>query len=94
MVHYELLKLKPGTDPVEVQEKLWRSIRKLDDATDWLNHLVVHRSCQPGDDFDLMITVRIEQEERVGELMANPLAMKLEGEVKDTILERRTFDHY
>ena len=31
MKHYILLKLKDGTDPVEVQEKLWKGLRKLDD---------------------------------------------------------------
>ena len=94
MVHYELLKLKPGTDPVEVQEKLWKGIRKLDETMDWLNHPVVHRRCRQEDDFDLMIMVRIEEEERIGELVANPLALKLEGKVQDYILERKTFDHY
>ena len=94
MVHYELLKLKPGTDPVEVQEKVWKGVRKLDEAMDWLNHPVVYRRCRQEDDFDLMIMVRIEEEERIGELVANPLALKLEGKVQDYILERKTFDHY
>ena len=69
MKHYELLKLVPGADPVEIQEKLWRGYRKLGDALDWLNHPVVHRRCRQEDDFDLMIMVRIEEEERIGELI-------------------------
>ena len=94
MVHYELLKLKPGSDPVEVQEKLWKYFRRLNDAMDWVNHPVIHRSCRQGNDFDLMIAVSIEAEERIGELTVDPLVLELEGKVQDYILERRTFDHY
>ena len=46
MKHYLLLKLKAGVDPVEIQEKLWKGLRKLDDELDWMNHPVIHRSWQ------------------------------------------------
>ena len=50
-----LLKLTPGTDPVEVQEKLWKGFNRLDETLEWVNHPVIRRSCVQGDDFDLMI---------------------------------------
>ena len=90
MKHYELLKLVPGADPVEVQEKLSKCFRKLNDATDWVTHPVIYRSCREEDDYDLMIVVDIDGEERVAELMTHPL----EGKVKDFIHKHKTFDHY
>ena len=94
MKHYELLKLVPGADPVAVQEKLWKCFRQLGDTVDWLNHPVVYRSCRPEDDYDLMIEVTIDEEERISEFMADPLALKLEGKVEQFIHKRKTFDHY
>ncbi len=94
MKHYELLKLVPGTDPVEVQEKLWKSLRKLDDALDWMNHPVIYRSCRQEDDFDVMIAVNIEQEERIGEFLSHPIKQKMEEKVGSHIREKATFDHY
>lgn len=94
MKHYELLKLVPGADPVEVQEKLSKCFRKLNDATDWVTHPIIYRSCREEDDYDLMIVVDIDGEERVAELMTHPLASELEGKVKDFIHKHKTFDHY
>ena len=31
MKHYEFYRLVPGTDPVQIQEKIWKTFRKLDD---------------------------------------------------------------
>lgn len=94
MKHYELLKLVPGTDPLEIQEKLWKGLRKLDDALDWLNHPVIYRSCRQEDDFDMMIAVNLEQEERISEFLSHPIRLKTEEKVGPYIRERTTFDHY
>ena len=94
MKRYELLKLVPGADPVEVQEKLWKTYRKLDDELDWLNHPVIHRSCREGDDFDLAVVVEIDQEERLPEYLSHPLTRKLEGKLEDVVAKRAAFDHY
>jgi len=94
MKHYELLKLVPGADTVAVQEKLWKCLRQLNDATDQVTHPVVYRSCREEDDYDLMIVVEIAEEERIAEIRSDPLTLKLEGEVEAFIQERKTFDHY
>jgi hypothetical protein len=94
MKHYELLRLVSGTDPMEVQEKLQRYFRELDGTKDWVNHPVVHRSCRKEDDYDLMIVVEIDAEERMGELMDDPLALELQGRIAQSIKKRKTFDHY
>ena len=94
MKHYELFKLIPGTDPVEVQEKIWKTYRMLNDELDWLNHPVVHRSCRAEDDYDLMVVVQIDEEERLGEYLSHPLTLKLEGKVEDVVKKRAAFDHY
>ena len=71
MKHYELLKLVPGTDPVEV-----------------------HRSCRQEDDYDLMIVVEIDAEERMGELVDDPLVLEFQGKIAQYLKKRKTFDHY
>jgi len=94
MKHYELLKLVPGTDPVAIQEKLWKGYRKLDDELDWLNHPVIHRSCKEEDDYDLMVVVEIDEEERLPEYLSHPLMLKLEGKVEDDVKKKVSFNHY
>ena len=94
MKHYELLKLAPGTDPVEVQEKLWKTSRKLDGELDWLNRPVICRACRPEDDFDLMAVLEIDDEARLDEYRAHPLVAKLERKLADVVVKRATFDHY
>ncbi len=94
MKRYELLKLVPGTDPVEVQEKMWKTYRKLDDELDWLNRPVIHRSCREGDDYDLVVVIEIDQEERLSEYLSHPLMLKLEGKLEGDIEKRAAFDHY
>ena len=94
MKHYELLKLVPGADPVEIQEKLWRSYRKLGDALDWLNHPVVYRSCRQEDDFDLMVVIEVDREELLNALMDDPEVRKQEEAVKPFIHQRKVFNHY
>ena len=94
MKHYELLKLVPGADPVEIQEKLWRGYRKLGDALDWLNHPVVHRSCRQEDDFDLMVVIEVDKEELLNALMDDPEVRKQEEAVKAFIHKRKIFNHY
>jgi len=94
MKHYELLKLVSGTDLVEVQEKLRKYFHELDGTKDWLNHPVVHRSCRQEDDYDLMIVVEIDAEERMGELADDPMALDYQGKIAQYIKKRKTFDHY
>jgi len=94
MKHYELLKLVPGTDPVEVQEKLRKYLRELDSTKDWLNHPVVHCGCRQEDDYDLMIVVEIDAEERMGELVDDPLALEYQGKIAQYLKKRKSFDHY
>ena len=94
MKHYEFYRLVPGTDPVQIQEKIWKTFRKLDDELDWLNHPVIHRNCQAGDDFDLMVVVDIDEEERLPEYLSHPLIEKLAGKLGSDVVKKKTFDHY
>ena len=97
MKHCVLLKLAAGADPVQVQEKIWKALRKLDDELDWLNHPVVYRSALPhaGDGaYDIMASFELDGEERLAEYRAHPLTAKLEGRIADAVAERATFDHY
>ena len=93
MKHYELLKLAPGTDPVEIQEKLMKGCRKLDDALDWLNHPVVFRSCK-ANDYDLMVVIEIDEEERLEEYLSHPITQKTMDKIAGAVVGRATFDHY
>ena len=95
MKHYVLLKLAAGTDPVKIQEKIWKTFRKLDDELDWLNHPVVYRSCRDGaPGFDMMTVFEIEAEEQLDEYLAHPLTRRLAEEIGKDVKEKATFDHY
>lgn len=89
-----LFKLVPGADPVEIQEKLMKNLRKLNDAADWINHPVVHRSCMAGDDYDLMVVFNIDEEERLSEFLDHPLKLKLEGKIEDCVSRVSVFNYY
>ncbi len=93
MKHYELLKLVPGADPVEIQEKLMKAYRKLDDELDWLNHPVVFRGCKPGD-YDIMVVVDIDEEERLEEYLSHPTTKKYMDKIAEAVTGRASFDHY
>ena len=93
MKHYELLKLAPGADPVEIQEKLMKAYRKLDDELDWLNHPVVFRGCKPGD-YDIMVVVDINEEERLEEYLSHPTTKKYMDKIAEAVTGRASFDHY
>ena len=93
MKHYELLKLAPGADPVEIQEKLMKAYRKLDDELDWLNHPVVFRGCKPGD-YDIMVVVDIDEEERLEEYLSHPTTKKYMDKIAEAVTGRASFDHY
>ena len=95
MKHCVLLKLAKGADPEEVQQKIWKAYRKLDDELDWLNHPVVYRSCRPGEDgYDLMAEFEVDGEEQLEAYLAHPVTQKLEGKIRDEVAARMTFDHY
>jgi len=95
MKHYILWKLAPGADPVEVQEKIWKTCRKLDDDLDWMNHPVVFRRCEATDSsFDLMACLEMESEEQLAQYRAHPLTQKLAGKLEGLVTETATFDHY
>ena len=95
MKHYTLLKLAPGADPVEVQEKIMKTCRRLDDELDWLNHPVVVRRC--GDvacSYDLMATFELDSEAHLAQYLAHPLTKKLAEKLEGLVAERATFDRY
>ena len=95
MKHYALLKLAPGADPVAVQEKLWKTYRKLDDELDWLNHPVIYRRSEGGrSDYDLMAVVELDGEERLADYLAHPLMAKLADKLEGAVAEQAAFDHY
>ena len=95
MKHYILWKLAPGADPVEVQEKIWKTCRKLDDELDWLNRPVVVRRCEDvASSFDLMATFELDSEAQLEQYLAHPLTKKLAEKLEGLVAERATFDRY
>ena len=89
-----LFKLVPSVDPVEIQERLMKGFRKMDDALSWLNHPVIHRSCMAGDDYDLVVVFNIDEEERLSEFLSHPLKLKLEEKLEDCVSKVSVFNHY
>ncbi len=95
MKHYTLLKLAPGADPVEVQERIWKTYRKLDEELDWLNRPVVVRRCEDvPSSYDLMATFELDSEARLEQYLAHPLAKKLADKLEGLVAEKATFDRY
>ena len=95
MKHCLLLKLVPGTDLLEVQEKLWKTYRKLDDELDWLNHPVIYRRSDGVDSsYDLMAVIDLDGEERLADYLSHPLTQKLEGKLEKLVESRAAFNHY
>ena len=95
MKHYELLKLVPGVDPVAIQEKLWKTCRKLDDELDWLNHPVIYRSSDAIDNrYDLMAIVDLDGEDCLATYRNDPHIVKLNEKLRDLVEEKSSFDHY
>lgn len=95
MKHCVLYRLAPGADPVEVQEKLMKTYRKLDGELDWLTHPVVYRRCEETDSsYDLMMVFDLEDEERLREYLAHPTTKKLAEKLEGVVVEMATFDHY
>ena len=95
MKHIILIKLKPGTDAVEIQEKIFKTFRKLDDELDWLNKPVIVRACEETkSSFDLMASFELEKESQVEEYRHHPLTEKLRGKILEFVDDKATFDHY
>ena len=95
MKHYTILKLKPGADAVEVQQKIRKAYDKLDGELDWANHPVVYRACEESaESANVMAVIELDGVERLAELPANPHYAKLTEKLQDVVAERITFDHY
>ena len=95
MKHVMLIKLRPGADPVEIQEMIWKTFRKLDDELDWLNKPVICRRCEGTESsFDLMASFELETEAQVKEYQALPQVEKLRGKILEFVEDKATFDHY
>ena len=95
MKHIMLIKLKPGADPVQVQEKIFKTFRKLDDELDWLNRPNICRCCEGTESsFDLMASFELEKESQVAEYQALPQVEKLRGKILEFVEDKATFDHY
>ncbi|MBR1822237.1 MAG: Dabb family protein [Clostridia bacterium] len=95
MKHIMLIKLIPGTDPVEIQERIFKTFRKLDDELDWLNRPVIVRACEDTDSsFDLMASFELDSEAQVETYLAHPLTEKLRSKVTPFVADKATFNHY
>ena len=95
MKHVMLIKLKPGTDPVEIQEKIWKTFRKLDDELEWLNKPMIYRRCEDVESsFDLMASFELESEAQVQAYLDHPLTEKLRGKILEHVADKATFNHY
>ena len=95
MKHIMLIKLKSGVDAVEIQEKIYKTFRKLDDELDWLNKPVVVRAAGDTDaSFDLMASFELERAEQVEAYRSHPLTEKLRGRILEFVENKATFDHY
>ena len=93
--HYVLLKLKPGADVMEVQHKLWKTYRAMDDELDWLNHPVIYRSSDAIDNrYDLMAIVDLDGEDCLATYRNDPHIVKLNEKLRDLVEEKSSFDHY
>ena len=95
MKHIMLIKLKSGADAVAIQEKIFKTFRKLDDELDWLNRPVIVRCCEETQSsYDLMASFELERESQVAKYQALPQVEKLRGKILEFVEDKATFDHY
>ncbi len=95
MKHCVLIKLVPGADAEKVQHKVWKTFQKLDDELDWLNRPVICRGCmEAASDFDLMAEIDLESEQLLREYLRHPLTLKLEEDLKESVVQKAVFNHY
>lgn len=95
MKHYTILKLKPGADAVDVQQKIRKAYDKLDAELDWANRPVVYRACEErGESADIMAVIELDSAEQVKDYLENPHCRKLAEKLQDAVAEKITFDHY
>ena len=95
MKHIAFFRLAPGADAAAIREKLWKTHRKLDDELDWLKHPVIYPRCEETEStYDLMLSVEIDEAERLREYLDHPLYRKLEEKIMPSVESRATFDHY
>ncbi len=95
MKHYTILKLNPGVDPIEVQQKIRKTYEKLDGELDWANRPVVYRACEDSkESADVMAVIELDSVEQLQDYLANPHFQKLAEKLKPLIAGQFTFDHY
>ena len=94
MKHYEMLKLRAGADVTGVQEKVWKTLEKLDKKYDWLNYPVICRDCKPDAAWTIMFIADIEDEAKLQDYLSDDGFVKAMNAIGADVIARSTFDHY
>jgi len=94
MIHYILLKLKPGADVDAAEARVKMTYQELDRLLDFLHEPVIYRSCVERDsNADIMIRVRLDSRDCLQDYLTHPAHLKMAQDMKDVLAARTTFDH-
>lgn len=93
MIHYNLLKLKSGAPVDEVYARCRQTYAQLEAALDFLHDArVVPCATVRDSNADLMMVMRIDAPERLGDYLRHPLHSALAQETKQWVEARLSFD--
>ena len=93
MVHYNLLKLKKGADAAAILAQCQAVYAALEAELPFLHDARVSR-CVTVRDFnaDIMMVMRIDAPEQLGDYLSHPMHVALAQGLKDAVAARMSFD--
>lgn len=94
MIHYVLLKFKPGTDVDSIELNMRDTYRKLEQELPFLTEPVVRRNCVDRDsNADIMATIHLDNAAQLKDYLTHPLHVAMADNFKDAVVTRISFDH-
>lgn len=94
MMHYVLLKLKPGADAQYAFKRVRETFEALDETLEFFNHPVTYSSCVERDsNADIMSVVELDGPEFLQSYLQHPLHVAMANDLNDMVAVRVSFDH-
>ena len=94
MIHYVLLKFKPGTDLDAAEKQIRETYEALDRELPFFHDPKTYRCCVERDsNADIMSIMRLDAPEDLPKYLQHPLHMAMGKSLNPSIVTRISFDH-
>lgn len=94
MIHYVLLKFKPGADVDAIEKNVRDTYLRLEQTLPYLADAKVFRNCVSRDtNADIMATIRLDSPTHLQDYLTHPLHVQMAEKFKDAVIGRISFDH-